>query len=98
MQARVACLSPFDEGTVRAMFLGRHKVDVVLLPAPPAQPEVATAWADADLTCVRLAHFASVGRRAKRHLAHGARSQARGPPKSRPGLATTGSASIPSMA
>jgi len=53
MQARVACLSPFDEGTVRAMFLGRHRVDVVLLPAPPAQPEVAAACADADLASVR---------------------------------------------
>jgi len=53
MQARVACLSPFDEGTVRAMFLGRHRVDVVLLPVPPAQPEVAAACADADLASVR---------------------------------------------
>src|SRR5216684_2573899 len=49
MHARVACLSPYDEGTVRAMFQGRHQVDVVLVPPPPAQPAVLAACAGADL-------------------------------------------------
>ncbi|HAC45306.1 MAG TPA: hydroxyacid dehydrogenase [Chloroflexi bacterium] len=49
MNARVACLSPFDEATVRAMFQGRHQVDVVLVPPPPAQPAVLAACTGADL-------------------------------------------------
>ena len=56
MQARVACLSPFEVGTVRAMFRGRHRVDVVLVPPPPAQPEVAAACADADLVIADRRH------------------------------------------
>ena len=49
MTARVACLSPFDEATVRAMFRGRHQVDVVLVPPPPAQSAVLAACTGADL-------------------------------------------------
>src|SRR5258708_272240 len=49
MNARVACLSPYDEATVRAMFLGRHEVDVVLVPPPPAQSAVLAACTGADL-------------------------------------------------
>jgi len=49
MNARVACLSPFDEATVRAMFRGRHQVDVVLVPPPPAQSAVLAACTGADL-------------------------------------------------
>jgi phosphoglycerate dehydrogenase-like enzyme len=49
MNARVACLSPFDEATVRAMFQGRHQVDVVLVPPPPAQSAVLAACTGADL-------------------------------------------------
>lgn len=49
MHARVACLSPYDEGTVRKMFKGRHDVDVVLVPDPPAQAAVLEACAEADL-------------------------------------------------
>jgi phosphoglycerate dehydrogenase-like enzyme len=49
MHARVACLSPFDEGTVRDLFKGRHTVDVALVPGPPAQLEVLEACAGADL-------------------------------------------------
>ncbi len=49
MNARVACLSPYDEATVRAMFQGRHQVDVVLVPAPPAQSAVLAACTGADL-------------------------------------------------
>ena len=49
MVARVACLSPYDEATVRAMFKGRHQVEVVLVPPPPDQPAVVAACGDADL-------------------------------------------------
>jgi D-3-phosphoglycerate dehydrogenase len=49
VNARVACLSPFDEATVRAMFQGRHQVDVVLVPPPPAQSAVLAACTGADL-------------------------------------------------
>jgi D-3-phosphoglycerate dehydrogenase len=49
MHARVACLSPYDEGTVRAMFQGRHQVDVVLVPPPPAESAVLAACTGADL-------------------------------------------------
>jgi D-3-phosphoglycerate dehydrogenase len=49
MVARVACLSPYDEGTVRAMFKERHQVEVVTVPPPPDQPAVMAACAEADL-------------------------------------------------
>ncbi len=49
MHARVACLSPYDEGSVRAMFQGRHQVDIVMVPPPPAQPAVLAACTGADL-------------------------------------------------
>lgn len=56
MLARVACLSPYDERTVRAMFKGRHEVDVVLVPEPPAQPAVLAACADAHLVIADRRH------------------------------------------
>jgi len=56
MQARVACLSPFDEATVKAMFKGRHQVEVVLVPPPPAQPAVAAACAGAHLVIADRRH------------------------------------------
>jgi phosphoglycerate dehydrogenase-like enzyme len=49
VNARVACLSPYDEATVLAMFKGRHQVDVVLVPPPPAQSAVLAACTGADL-------------------------------------------------
>jgi phosphoglycerate dehydrogenase-like enzyme len=49
MPARVACLSPYDEATVRALFKGRHEVEVALVPPPPDQPAVLQACAGADL-------------------------------------------------
>jgi D-3-phosphoglycerate dehydrogenase / 2-oxoglutarate reductase len=52
----VACLSPFNEATVRGMFPGRHEVEVVLVPDPPAQPAVAAACADADLVIADRRH------------------------------------------
>jgi hypothetical protein len=45
MMARVACLSPYDEETVRAMFKGRYQVEVVLVP-DPAQAAVLAACAE----------------------------------------------------
>src|SRR5438105_8551636 len=62
MQARVACLSPYDEGTVRGMFSDRHRVEVVLVPAPPAQPEVAAACSGADLVIADRRHKHQVDR------------------------------------
>src|SRR5947207_7211673 len=56
MRARVACLSPYDEGTVRGMFSGRHTVEVVFVPPPPAQAEVAAACAEADLVIADRRH------------------------------------------
>lgn len=62
MQARVACLSPFDEGTVRGMLKGRHPVEVVLVPPPPAQPDVAAACADAHLVIADRRHKHQIDR------------------------------------
>jgi D-3-phosphoglycerate dehydrogenase / 2-oxoglutarate reductase len=56
MMARVACLSPYDEATVRALFKGRHQVEVTLVPPPPAQAEVKAACADADLVIADRRH------------------------------------------
>src|SRR6266700_2519858 len=61
MQARVACLSPFDERTVRAMLKG-HPVEVVLVPPPPAQPDVAAACTDADLVIADRRHKHQIDR------------------------------------
>src|SRR6266571_4410527 len=61
MQARVACLSPFDERTVRAMLKG-HSVEVVLVPPPPAQPDVAAACTDADLVIADRRHKHQIDR------------------------------------
>src|SRR6266568_6221181 len=62
MQARVACLSPYDESTVRAMFAGRHRVEVVLVPPPPAQSEVAAACAHAGLVIADRRHKHQIDR------------------------------------
>src|SRR5438445_131992 len=62
MQARVACLSPYDESTVRAMFAGRHRVEVVLVPPPPAQSEVAAACAHAELVIADRRHKHQIDR------------------------------------
>ena len=62
MQARIACLSPFDGGTVRAMLKGRHRVEVLLVPPPPAQADVAAACADADLVIADRRHRHQIDR------------------------------------
>ena len=56
MLARVACLSPYDEGTVRAMFKGRHQIEVLLVPDPPAQAAVLAACAGAHLVIADRRH------------------------------------------
>lgn len=56
MPPRVACLSPYDEGTVQAMFKGRHEVEVTLVPPPPDQAAVARACASADLVIADRRH------------------------------------------
>jgi len=60
--ARVACLSPYDEATVRALFKGRHEVQVALVPPPPAQAEVMAACVDADLVIADRRHKHRVDR------------------------------------
>jgi len=62
MVARVACLSPYDETTVQALFKGRHEVQVTLVPPPPAQAEVIAACADADLVIADRRHKHRVDR------------------------------------
>ena len=54
--ARVACLSPYDEATVTAMFKGRHQVHVVLVPDPPDQPAILAACTGADLVIADRRH------------------------------------------
>lgn len=56
--AQVACLSPFSEETVRALFKGRHEVEIVLAPDPPAQDAVRDLVCDADLV---------IGDRSRKH-------------------------------
>jgi phosphoglycerate dehydrogenase-like enzyme len=68
MVARVACLSPYDEGTVRAMFKRRHQVEVVLVPPPPDQPAVVAACAAADLVIGDRRHRHRVDREVLHHM------------------------------
>ena len=56
MPIRVACLSPYDEGTVRGLFKSRYEVDVTIAPPPPDQPAVAAACAGADLVIADRRH------------------------------------------
>ena len=49
MLARVTCLSPYTLGTVRAMFKGRHEVEITFVPDPPAQPAVLASCREAHL-------------------------------------------------
>ena len=62
MVARVACLSPYDETQIRALFKGEHEVEVVLVPPPPAQPAVLAACKDAHLVIADRRHKHRVDR------------------------------------
>ncbi len=68
MVARVACLSPYDEDTVRALFKGRHEVEVILVPPPPDQPAVVNACAEADLVIADRRHKHRVDREVLAHM------------------------------
>jgi D-3-phosphoglycerate dehydrogenase len=68
MRARVACLSPYDEGTVRAMFQGRHQIDIVLVPPPPDQAAVLAACAGADLVIGDQRHKHRIDRVVLEHM------------------------------
>jgi len=60
MTARVACLSPFSEQTVRDLVDSRHPVEVVLVPDPPAQ--------EAVLEATHLAHLVIADQRHKHRI------------------------------
>jgi len=66
--ARVACLSNYDEATVRAMFKGRHRVDIVLASEPPDQPSVIEACAGADLVIADKRHKHRIDRSVLDHM------------------------------
>lgn len=68
MLALVACLSPYDEGTVRAMFKGRHQIEVLLVPDPPAQAAVLAACAGAHLVIADRRHKHVVDRAVLEHM------------------------------
>ncbi|MDQ6919419.1 MAG: 3-phosphoglycerate dehydrogenase, partial [Candidatus Dormibacteraeota bacterium] len=63
MTALVACLSPYSEETVRAMFKGRHAVDIILAPDPPAQEAVLDATHAAHLVLADKRHLHRIDRR-----------------------------------
>jgi phosphoglycerate dehydrogenase-like enzyme len=63
MTALVACLSPYSQETVRAMFKGRHEVEIALLPDPPAQEAVLSATHAAHLVIADKRHLHRIDRR-----------------------------------
>ena len=63
MTARVACLSPYSQETIRGLFKGRHQVEVVLAPDPPAQEAVLEATQDAHLVIADKRHKHKLDRR-----------------------------------
>src|SRR5437870_966820 len=70
MVARVACLSPYDEASVRAWFKGRHQVEVVLVPDPPAQDAVVAACAGAHLVIADRRHKHRIDRAVLEGMRH----------------------------
>jgi phosphoglycerate dehydrogenase-like enzyme len=63
MTAIVACLSPYSEETVRAMFKDRHPVEIVFVPDPPAQEAVLNATHAAHLVIADKRHLHRIDRR-----------------------------------
>jgi D-3-phosphoglycerate dehydrogenase len=63
MTAIVACLSPYSEETVRAMFKGRHPVEILFVPEPPAQEAVLNATHAAHLVIADKRHLHRIDRR-----------------------------------
>ena len=63
MTALVACLSPYSEETVRAMFKDRHPVEILFVPEPPAQEAVLNATQAAHLVIADKRHLHRIDRR-----------------------------------
>jgi D-3-phosphoglycerate dehydrogenase len=63
MTALLVCLSPYSEETVRAMLKGRHEVDIVFVPNPPAQQSVLDATHSAHLVIADKRHLHRIDRR-----------------------------------
>jgi D-3-phosphoglycerate dehydrogenase len=63
MTAIVACLSPYSEETVRAMFKDRHPVEILFVPEPPAQEAVLNATHAAHLVIADKRHLHRIDRR-----------------------------------
>lgn len=68
MPARVACLSPYDEGTVRGLFRGRHQVEIRVAPPPPDQRAVIEACDGADLVIGDRRHKHRIDRDVLSHM------------------------------
>ena len=56
MAARVVCLSPYSKQQVEGLFAGRHPVDVVTVPDPPAPEAVLRECSQADLVIADKRH------------------------------------------
>ncbi len=56
MPARIVCLSPYSKEQVESLFEGRHAVDVVTVPAPPAPEAVLRECSQADLVIADKRH------------------------------------------
>ncbi|HLQ15777.1 MAG TPA: 2-hydroxyacid dehydrogenase [Candidatus Eisenbacteria bacterium] len=56
MAARVVCLSPYSKQQVEGLFAGRHPVEVVTVPDPPAPDAVLSACSQADLVIADKRH------------------------------------------
>jgi D-3-phosphoglycerate dehydrogenase len=54
--ARVVCLSPYSKQQVEGLFTGRHPVDVVTVPDPPAPEAVLRECSQADLVIADKRH------------------------------------------
>jgi D-3-phosphoglycerate dehydrogenase len=70
MTARLVCLSPYDEETVRSLVDPRHPVEVVLVPDPPAQQAVLEATHLAHLVILDQRHKHRVDRRVLENMRH----------------------------
>jgi D-3-phosphoglycerate dehydrogenase len=68
--ARVVCLSPYSKEQVEGLFAGRHSVDVVTVPDPPAPEAVLAACADADLVISDKRHAHRLSRRVLENMSH----------------------------
>jgi phosphoglycerate dehydrogenase-like enzyme len=68
MPALLACLSPYSEEMVRAMFKGRHEVDIVFVPDPPAQQAVLDATHAAHLVIADKRHLHRIDRRVHENM------------------------------